>query len=217
MGNHAGHGPGLAQRLSAGLQAMHIASEMTSQERLLAYLGLLARWNKAFNLTAVRDPVQMVPAHLLDSLAISPYLAGERVLDLGTGPGLPGIPLAILQPERNFTLLDSNGKKTRFVAQAVVELGLANVEVVRTRAETYRPPTGFDRITARAFADLKTILTLAGPLLRPGGRLLAMKGQRAEIDAELADLTLDPQAVRVIPLQVPQLQRERHLVQIACS
>lgn len=209
--------PDLAARLAAGLEALGIPVDGDRQGRMLDYLALLARWNRAYNLTAVREPAQMVPAHLLDSLAISRYLRGDRVLDLGTGPGLPGVPLAILHPERRFVLLDSNGKKTRFIEQAVSELGLGNVQVVRARAERYRPELGFDSITARAFADLRTILGLARPMLRAGGELLAMKGQRAEVDAELADLALDPQALRVIPLQVPQLARERHLVVIAWS
>ena len=204
--------------LSAGLEALGIPADTVQQARLLDYLTLLTRWNRAYNLTAVRDPAQMIPAHLLDSLSIHPYLRGDRVIDLGTGPGLPGLPLAVMDPARSFTLLDSNGKKTRFVEQAVHELGLDNVQVVRERADAYRPATGFDCITARAFAPLSDILRLARPLLRNGrGRLLAMKGQRAEIEAELEDLALDPQAFRVIPLEVPQLQRERHLVQIVWS
>jgi 16S rRNA (guanine527-N7)-methyltransferase len=204
--------------LAAGVEALGIAADPAQQARLLGYVALLARWNRAYNLTAVREPTQMIPAHLLDSLAVHPYLQGERILDLGTGPGLPGLPLAVLNPERSFTLLDSNGKKTRFVEQALTELRLANVQVVRERADAYRPPVGFDCITARAFSTLGAMLRLARPLLRDGrGALLAMKGQRAEIDAELQDLVLDSLALRVIPLQVPQLQRERHLVRIVWS
>jgi len=205
------HDPAWVRSLAAGLEAMGIAADPAQQARLMDYVALLARWNRAYNLTAVREPAQMIPAHLLDSLVIHPYLQGGRVLDLGTGPGLPGLPLAMVNPERSFTLLDSNGKKTRFIEQA-------NVQVVRERADAYRPAVGFDCITARAFAALGAMLRLARPLLRDGrGRLLAMKGQRAEIDAELEDLVLDPQALRVIPLQVPQLQRERHLVRIVWS
>ena len=214
----AAQDPAWARSLAAGLEFLDIAVDPALQLRLLEYVALLAHWNRAYNLTAVREPAQMIPAHLLDSLAIQPHLRGERVLDLGTGPGLPGLSLAVINPRRDFTLLDSNGKKTRFVEQAVTELGLANVEVVRERAEVYRPALGFDCITARAFAALGVIVRLARPLLRDGrGRLLAMKGQRAEIDAELKDLALDPQALRVIPLKVPQLHRERHLVRIVWS
>jgi 16S rRNA (guanine527-N7)-methyltransferase len=212
------HDPAWVRSLAAGLEVLGIAADPAQQARLLDYVALLARWNRAYNLTAVREPLEMIPAHLLDSLVIHPYLQGERILDLGTGPGLPGLPLAVVNPERSFTLLDSNGKKTRFVEQAVTELGLANVQVVRERADAYRPAVGFDCITARAFSTLGAMLRLARPLLREGrGRLLAMKGQRAEIDAELQDLVLDSLALRVIPLQVPQLQRERHLVRIVWS
>jgi len=214
----AGQDPAWGRSLAAGLEALDIEVDPDRQAQLLDYVVLLARWNRAYNLTAVREPAQMIPAHLLDSLAIHPYLRGERVLDLGTGPGLPGLPLAVVNPQRSFTLLDSNGKKTRFVEQAVTDLELENVQVVRERADAYCPVLGFDCITARAFAALGTIVRLARPLLRDGrGRLLAMKGQREEIDAELNDLALDPQALRVIPLKVPQLQRERHLVRIVWS
>lgn len=212
------HDPAWVRSLAQGLQALGIAADPAQRARLLDYVALLARWNRAYNLTAVREPAQMISAHLLDSLAIHAYLRGERILDLGTGPGLPGLPLAVVNPERSFTLLDSNGKKTRFVEQALTELRLANVQVVRERADAYRPAVGFDCITARAFAALGAILSLVPPLLRGGrGRLLAMKGQRAEIDAELEDLVLDSLALRVIPLEVPQLQRERHLVRIVWS
>ena len=189
MGVAAAHDPAWARSLAAGLEALGIAADPDRQRRLLDYVALLARWNRAYNLTAVREPAQMIAAHLLDSLAIHRYLCGERVLDLGTGPGLPGLPLAVVNQERSFTLLDSNGKKTRFVEQAVTELGLGNVQVVRERAHAYRPALGFDCITARAFAALGVIVRLARPLLRDGrGRLLAMKGQRAEIDTELINL-----------------------------
>jgi len=202
---------GMAEALADGIHRMRLAVTREQQARLLDYIALLARWNRTYNLTAVRDPKEMVPVHLLDSLSVAPYVEGERVLDLGSGPGLPGIPLAVIQPQRRFTLLDANAKKTRFLRQAVAELGLTNVEVFWGRAESYRPDPGFDCITTRAFGELSDILSLAQPLLRQGrGLVLAMKGRRPE--GKLANL--GPTEVHVIPLRVPRLNRERHLVLI---
>jgi len=199
----------LAEALADGIERLGLAVTRVQQGRLLDYIDLLARWNRTYNLTAVRDPREMVPVHLLDSLAIAPYVEGERVLDLGSGPGLPGIPLAVIQPRRLFTLLDANAKKTRFLRHAVSELGLPNVRVFWGRAEAYRPDPGFDCITTRAFGELSDILSLAQPLLRQGrGLILAMKGRPPE--GELADL--GPTDVRVLPLRVPRLDRERHLI-----
>jgi 16S rRNA (guanine527-N7)-methyltransferase len=201
----------LAASLADGIGQLRLGLGPQRQARLLEYVTLLTRWNRTYNLTAVRDPRDMVPVHLLDSLSIAPYLEGERILDLGSGAGLPGIPLAVAHPQRRFTLLDANAKKTRFLRQAVAELGLDNVVVVCARAEAYRPDPGFDCITTRAFAGLSDILSLAQPLLREGrGLVLAMKGRRPGL--ELADLA--PPQVNVIPLRVPQLDRERHLVLI---
>jgi len=180
-------------------------------ERLLGLLDLLGRWNRAFNLTAVRDPLRMVPHHLLDSLVLAPYLHGDRVLDVGTGPGFPGLPLAILQPRRRFVLLDSNGKKLRFVRQAVMELGLENVETVQTRIESYRSGEKFATILARAFAPLPDIVRLVSPLLLPDGLLLAAKSRRAEEEIQATE-TVTGQ-LRLHPLQVPFLQAERTLVE----
>ncbi|MCW8903471.1 16S rRNA (guanine(527)-N(7))-methyltransferase RsmG, partial [Sedimenticola sp.] len=152
-------------QLSEGLRIMAIDLSERRQQLLLDYLALLLKWNKAFNLTAIRDPGEMVPRQLLDSLSILNLVQGERVLDVGTGPGLPGIPLAVAQPDRQFVLIDSNGKKTRFVQQAVVALGLDNVQVVRTRVEAYQPDAGFDTITSRAFAALPKMVQLTRHLL----------------------------------------------------
>jgi 16S rRNA (guanine527-N7)-methyltransferase len=165
--------------LDAGLAAMggeSAALDAASRDTLVEYIGLLTRWNRAFNLTAVRDPRAMVPRHLLDSLAVLPWVTRGPVLDLGTGAGLPGIPLAVVRPGLAFTLLDSNGKKTRFVRQAVLELGLANVEVVQSRLEAYRPPHKFATIVARALAALPQLIAGARPLAGADGRLLALKG-----------------------------------------
>jgi len=200
-----------AQLLSSGCAEMGIAAEHDQQAAMLQLLELLARWNKAFNLTAVRDPRRMVPHHLLDSLALSPYLQGDRVLDVGTGPGFPGLPLAILQPKRRFVLLDSNGKKVRFVRQAVMELGLTNVEAVQSRIESYRSGEKFATILARAFASLPDIVRLVSPLLQPDGVLLAAKSRRAGEEIQgLGDLDGNS---HLHPLQVPFLQAERTLVE----
>jgi 16S rRNA (guanine527-N7)-methyltransferase len=202
-----GHEPEASLR--AGLAAMALAGELASP--LLAYLDLLARWNRAYNLTAVRDPREMVPRHLLDSLAMEPFLDGIASLaDLGTGPGLPGIPQAIARPALRVTLVEANGKKARFLREAVRTLGLANAEVAETRIEALERPGAFDAITARALATLPQILGFGGHLLAPGGRLLAMKGARP--DAEIAALPRGWRLQALHRLTVPGLEGERHLV-----
>ncbi|MDF1822606.1 MAG: 16S rRNA (guanine(527)-N(7))-methyltransferase RsmG [Alcanivoracaceae bacterium] len=193
--------------LVQGLAALGLDLAPSQQDALLAYVGLLHKWNSAYNLTAVRDPRDMVARHLLDSLAIIEHLDHGDCLDVGTGPGIPGIPLAIARPEQAFTLLDSNGKKVRFVRQAVLELGLANVEVVQSRVEKYR--NAFPQVVSRAFASLEDMLVMAGHLVAPGGRLLAMKATVS--DSEQAGITAPWQA-RPIHLSVPQLNEPRQLV-----
>lgn len=196
------------RQLQAGLRAMDIALSERQQQRLLDYLALLLKWNKAFNLTAIREPGEMVSRQLLDSLSILPLLRGTRVLDVGTGPGLPGIPLAIAEPERQFVLIDSNGKKTRFVQQSLVTLGLANARVERSRVEAYRSVDGFDTITSRAFAALPKMLQLTEHLLAGRGRLVAMKGTVP--GEEIAELEAAGYRVEVVPLQVPESDGQRH-------
>jgi 16S rRNA (guanine527-N7)-methyltransferase len=202
----------MRERLDAGLAAMGVAADEAQRDALIAYLALLSRWNQAYNLTAVRDPLEMVGRHLLDSLSLGPYLFGGSVLDLGTGAGLPGIPLALLQPERRFWLLDGNGKKTRFVRQAVMVLGLANCEVVQARMESYRPGRKFATIVARAVASLSDIQALAEPFLERPGRLLLMKGRTPE--AAMEDLTPCPDTRKVHRLEVPFVVGERHLIEV---
>ena len=203
----------LTSELEAGLAALDLALEKSVQARLLAYLDLLARWNRSYNLTAVRKPRQMLVRHLFDSLVIRPYLAGERILDVGTGAGLPGIPLALACPGRSFTLLDSNGKKTRFVTQAVAELGLANVTVVQSRVEAYAVEAGFDTIVSRAYATLAEFAGGVAHLLAPGGQLLAMKGVYPVTElAQLAELATPFRLARNVELQVPGLEAERNLL-----
>jgi len=202
----------LHERLDAGLAAMDVAAAPAQRDGLIAYLALLAQWNRAYNLTAVRDPMEMVPRHLLDSLSVGPYLFGGSILDLGTGAGLPGIPLALLNPERRFWLLDGNGKKARFVRHAVMQLGLTNCEVVQARMESYRPGRKFATIVARAVATLSELKTLAEPLLARPGQLLLMKGRAPE--AELRELALCEHALEVHRLDVPWAGGERHLVEV---
>ena len=202
----------LERLLHQGLQAMGLALPPGIEPRLLEFMRLLEKWNRTYNLTAVRDPEQMVARHLLDSLAVLPYVRGPRVLDIGTGAGLPGIPLALALPETHFTLLDSNAKKTRFVTQAVHALGLANVSVVQARAEKFQPAEKFATLLARAFASIPDMLAATRHLCAPGGRWLAMKGVFPQ--EELAAIPAEYVA-EVKSLHVPGLEAARHLVIIA--
>lgn len=174
------------------------------------YLNLLERWNRAYNLTAIRDRDQMVTRHFLDSLAVAPFLDGQRLLDVGTGAGFPGVPLAIAEPEREFVLLDSNGKKTRFLRHLVAELSLANVHIIQQRAEVLVDQSGFDMILSRAFAALSDMVAATIHLLSSDGRWLAMKGIRPleEISALPASIELQ----MVESLEIPGLNADRHIV-----
>ena len=198
------------QPLAAGIAALGLALPDGAEAKLLAYLALLDKWNRVYNLTAVRDVERMVSHHLLDSLAAVPYFQGATALDVGSGGGLPGIPLAIARPELRVTLIDSIAKKTAFLLQAKAELGLANLNVITGRVEDFRPETGFDVITSRAFSDLREFVTLTRHLLQPGGRWLAMKGLYP--NEEIAIL---PNGVKVSAdhaLAVPGLEASRHLI-----
>ena len=203
----------IEQAIIAGCEQLDLQLPEEAGARLGAYLALLERWNRAYNLTAVREPEAMVIRHLLDSLSILPWLEGPRVLDVGSGAGLPGIPLAIVRTDCEFYLLDSNGKRTRFLTQVTAELRLPNVSVVRSRVEDYRPVTLFNSVVSRAFATLAELVADAGRLCAPMGRLLAMKGVFP--DDELARLPSAYQVVGVYPLRVPHLDAERHLVHLA--
>lgn len=177
----------LPERLAERLRALGLELAEAQRERLIAYLDLLQRWNRAYNLTAVREPAEMVERHLLDSLAIAPYLPQGALLDLGSGGGLPGVPLAIAEPRRPVTLLDRSGKKVRFLRQCRLELGLEQVEVVQGDARE-GAEARFEGVTARALAPLATLIPMAASWLRPGGELLAHKGGRvAEEIAELPE------------------------------
>lgn len=194
--------------LVAGLAKLSQPASL--RDPLLAYLKLLEKWNAAYNLTAVRDPERMVTHHVLDSLAVIHYLHGPRVVDVGAGAGIPGIPLALACPEFAFVLLDSNAKKTRFITQAINELGLTNVGVERTRAEDFHPVQSFDTVISRAFASLAEMLQMTQHLDAPGGLFLAMKGNYPH--DELAAVPPQFRVDRVESVQVPGLDAQRHVV-----
>lgn len=199
--------PSCREILQSGLDALHVVWREDQIERLLAFLKLIDKWNKAYNLTAIRDMEDMARLHILDSLAVLPHIKGGRAIDVGTGAGLPGIPLAIFLPEVRFTLLDSNAKKTRFVQQAILELKLANAEVCHSRAEAFRPEQKYDTVMTRAFAALPDILQTTAHLLAEGGRVLAMKGQNPH--AELEELKVKSS---VVPIHAPGVEAERCVV-----
>lgn len=195
------------------MEALALSLTADQTALLLRFLDVLVRWNRVYSLTAIEEGVEMVRRHLLDSLAMLPYIKGPRVLDLGTGAGLPGIPLAVAQPDVQFTLLDANRKKTRFVRQAVLELNLSNVQVVNERAEDFSPAEPFDTVITRAVTAAAETLAWITPLLAPAhGRLVLMKG--AYPHAELAALPASARLQGVYPVCVPELQAERHAVVI---
>lgn len=198
----------LAGELAAGITALGLDVARQMQQRLLNYLALVEKWNKAYNLTAVREPAKMLTHHLLDSLSVLPHVRGPRVLDVGSGAGLPGIPLAMVQPEWQFTLLDANHKKATFLRQAMIELKLANVDVVCDRVESWSSPQPFDTVVSRAFSDLPEFLKLAGRLCARTGTVVAMKGVYPH--EELAQVPDNFQLRSVVSLSVPGLGAERH-------
>ena len=204
----------LGEELQDGAAQLGVALDVDAQRKLLDYLALLHKWNKVYNLTAIRDPQQMVSHHLLDSLAVMPHLWEGRWLDVGCGAGLPGLVLAVAQPGWQFALLDSNSKKTGFVQQAVIELGLKNVSVYCARVEEWQPAEQFDGIISRAFSELGEVLLRNGHLVAPRGRWVAMKGAPQQ---ELAGLPDGCRAERVVPLQVPGLHAARSLVIATCD
>ncbi|QIB67614.1 16S rRNA (guanine(527)-N(7))-methyltransferase RsmG [Kineobactrum salinum] len=203
----------MQQCLAWGCDALGLDISAAQQQKLLDYLDLLQKWNRAYNLTAIRDPLAMVTRHLLDSLAVVPHLSGNDCLDIGTGAGLPGIPLAIALPGRQFHLLDSNGKKTRFLFQVKMELGLANITVCQARVETLATSRQYDVIVSRAFASLAAMVAGTRHLLAPGGCFLAMKG--AWPQDELAAIEDQCVVLGVESLTVPGLDEQRHLVRLA--
>ncbi len=202
----------LRERICNGVAQLSLSLSDHQVDLLVRYVELLAKWNKAYNLTAVRDPLEMVSRHIIDSLSIASHVEGKNILDVGSGPGLPGIPLAIVFPEKRITTLDSNGKKTRFMTQAKMELELDNLTVVNSRVESYQPDSLFDAITSRAFSSLVDMVQGTKHLLDKSGVYLAMKGLYPEIELnELTEQT-NGELVESISLQVPGSDGERHLV-----
>lgn len=190
--------------LQFGLLQLNLNVSAEKQSQLIAYLHLLQKWNKTYNLTAITDFDKMISYHLLDSLSVSPYLSGNNIVDVGSGAGLPGIPLAIYFPEKQFTLIDSVGKKTRFIAHAARELGLTNVTVANIRAEEYQTPHCFDTMIARAVASADDLIQISRHLLNKHGQLLMMKSDASQ------EKILQPH--RVIELKVPNVDAHRSLI-----
>jgi 16S rRNA (guanine527-N7)-methyltransferase len=203
----------LVERLTQGISAMHLGLNSVQCAKLIDYVQLLAKWNRVFNLTAIRDPLEMITRHILDSLVVVPLIKGPRVLDVGTGAGLPGIPLAVALPEFKIVLLDSVAKKTRFLVQVIGELKLNNVIVETRRVEKYQTQELFDTVISRAFSSLAEFIAVAGHLCRRNdGILLAMKGHSPQ--NELAALPPGYHLKDVVRLTVPDLNEERHVVEL---
>ncbi|GIA24739.1 16S rRNA (guanine(527)-N(7))-methyltransferase RsmG [Vibrio cholerae] len=201
----------LRVKLDALISKTSLTVTEQQREQLVGYVQLLDKWNKAYNLTSVRDPMEMLVKHILDSLVVSPHLVGERFIDVGTGPGLPGIPLAIMHPDKEFVLLDSLGKRIRFLKQVIHNLKINNVLPVQSRVEEFDPESGFDGVLSRAFASMTDMVNWCQHLPKPnGGVFLALKGVRPD-----DEITLLPEWCSVTDikaLQVPELEGERHLV-----
>ncbi|EMV1096036.1 16S rRNA (guanine(527)-N(7))-methyltransferase RsmG [Salmonella enterica] len=200
----------MLNKLSRLLDEAGISLTDHQKNHLVAYVGMLDKWNKAYNLTSVRDPAEMIVRHILDSIVVAPYLQGQRFIDVGTGPGLPGIPLAIVLPDAHFTLLDSLGKRVRFLRQVQHELKLENITPVQSRVEAYPSEPPFDGVISRAFASLSDIVSWCRHLPGDKGRFYALKGQLPE--DEIASLPNNFSVESVEKLRVPQLEGERHLV-----
>lgn len=198
-----------AEQLASGLAALQLDLPAAVQDKLLGYLTLLHKWNRVYNLTALRDPAQMVSHHLLDALAILPDVAPQPIVDVGAGGGMPGLILAIARPALAVTLVDSNSKKGAFLRQAAIELDLANVHVVVGRVESFTPADRFAQVTSRAFAELADFVRWTRHLLAPGGRWLALKGAAAE--AEIAKLPADIRVLALRSLSVPGIDGKRQL------
>jgi len=195
-----------------GLSALGCDASAAQVSKLKQYVDLLHRWNKTYNLTSIRDPREMIPVHIFDSLAVASYIEGDNCLDVGSGGGLPGIPLAIMQPQRQFTLLDTNGKKTRFMQQAVIELGLDNVNVLQTRVEAHKFDILFDTIISRAFASVVKFVKTSSQHLAKNGQILAMKGQYPE--DELVLLPTEFKVKYAKTLDVPEVIGGRCVIKI---
>ena len=200
----------MLNKLSRLLDEAGISLSVNQQQQLVAYVELLHKWNKAYNLTSVRDPNEMLIRHILDSIVVAPYLQGTRSIDVGTGPGLPGIPLAIVRPESHFTLLDSLGKRVRFLRQVQHELKLDNVEPVQSRVEDFPAEPPFDGVISRAFASLNDMVSWCHHLPGEEGRFYALKGLVPEDEIALLSAKLSVETI--VKLDVPHQEGERHLV-----
>jgi 16S rRNA (guanine527-N7)-methyltransferase len=201
-----------ADQLKRGLIALGLTLDRDIQQRLLDYIALIEKWNRVYNLTAIREPEKMVSHHLLDSLAVAPHLHAKRLLDVGSGAGLPGIPLALAKPDTQVTLLDSNHKKAAFLNQAVMELKLKNAEVCSERVESWQTQNRFDVIISRAFSEMGEFVRITRHLLAPGGMFAAMKGLHPY--EEIDKLPPGCKVQQVLPLAIPGLEGARHLVLI---
>ncbi len=204
--------PDVARYLKDSLKAVNLKADIETQEKILAYVNLMIKWNRAYNLTSVRDPKQIIARHIMDSLSILPYIEGEQIIDIGSGAGLPGIPLALMLPYSDFILLDSNGKKTRFLTQVVRDLGIDNISVANERVEDFRPGYRFDVVMCRAFSSIRDMLLLGKHLCAKEGVFLAMKGIYPA--AEMTNLPDGFKLVGVHELQVPGVEGERTLVRL---
>ncbi len=205
----------MLNKLGVLLAAAGIELPDHQKQQLVDYVGLLHKWNKAYNLTSVRDPGEMLVRHILDSIVVEPHLQGSRFIDVGTGPGLPGIPLAIVRPDAHFTLLDSLGKRVRFLRQVQHELGLENVTPVQSRVEEWPAEPPFDGVISRAFASLSDMVSWCRQLPGEEGAFYALKGVRP--DDEIAALPADLRVQQIVKLEVPELDGERHLVIIRAN
>lgn len=202
----------LSAQLDEYLAEMNLSATEQQKKQLIGFVEMLNKWNKAYNLTSIRDPQQMLIRHIMDSLAVSPHLVGERFIDVGTGPGLPGIPLAIMNPDKTFVLLDSLGKRIRFQKQVQHELGIKNISSVESRVEAYEPETKFDGVLSRAFASIEDMLHWCHHLPTDNGCYYALKGQLAE--DEMEKLPEEFEVTDVIELKVPRLDEQRHLLRV---
>lgn len=200
----------MKQRLAQLIAQTDLQVTDRQLEQLVGYVALLHKWNKAYNLTSVRDPDEMLVKHILDSIVVGTHLVGERFIDVGTGPGLPGIPLAIMHPEKDFTLLDSLGKRIRFIRQVIHELAITNVTPIQSRVEEFQPEQGFDAVLSRAFASMTDMVSWCHHLPAEHGCFMALKGQFNQ--QEVTELPDWCSVTEVKSLQVPELEGERHLV-----
>lgn len=205
--------PALLAQLQKWVEQTKITVSQHQLQQLVCFVQLIDKWNKAYNLTSVRDPMQMLSKHILDSIVVAPELDKQSYIDVGTGPGLPGIPLAIMCPDKHFVLLDSLGKRVRFMKQAGYELGLNNIQPVQSRVEQYQSDIHFDGVISRAFASLKDMLHWCQHLVDSQGNFLALKGQYPQ--QELNELSSEFSLLQAIKLNVPGLEGDRHLIKIS--